>query len=243
MNPFLKFAVAALVAACADTPDAADEETGEVAQALTSSKGLAALTDFDHLAHLKTDAWEGQQSSFDRSAGNTDWANYLYTDANGDKVLLDLSGPGCVYRTWFTGFQMSSRLKVYFDGEATPRIDRTLAEIFDGNNPPFLSPLVSNDAVSSGGFVSYLPLPYASSIRITTNDPGTNASPSAYYDINYHSFAPGSPVATWTGLEDSTSALALWRNVGNDPKSDAGNSVKRGALQLALRGQTTVAGT
>ena len=43
---------------------------------------------------------------------------------------------------------------VYFDGEATPRVNMLLANMLAGTNAPVLFPLSGNDAVSSGGFYS-----------------------------------------------------------------------------------------
>ena len=122
--------------------------------------GLDAMAQFERLPYLKLDTMAAGQSSFDRSGGNADAGNFLYIDGT-NKVLLDLKGPGTVYRMWFTGFNPAvDYIQIYFDGEATPRINMLLNNLFSGTNAPFLSPLLGNEAVSSGGYFCYLPLPF-----------------------------------------------------------------------------------
>ncbi|HZT23459.1 MAG TPA: DUF2961 domain-containing protein, partial [Verrucomicrobiae bacterium] len=183
--------------------------------AATEPYGLEAIVRFERLPFLKPDVLAGGQSSYDRTGGNADYSNFLYTNGT-EKVLLDLAGPGTVYRLWFTGFNPATDyLKVYFDGETTPRINRLLKDVFAGTNAPFLSPLVGNDAVSSGGFYCYLPLPFSRSIKITSNA----TAGSFYYNIGYHLYSPDTSVTTWTGAEDSSEARNLWNNAGAGPQS------------------------
>ena len=114
--------------------------------AASESYGLGAMAQFERLPYLKLDTMAGQQSSFDRTGGNNDgWSpdatTFLYTDANGDKVLLDLIGPGTVYCMWFTAFdEANANLKVYFNGEVTPRINMLIKDLCAGTNAPFLAP-------------------------------------------------------------------------------------------------------
>ncbi|HWL85241.1 MAG TPA: DUF2961 domain-containing protein, partial [Polyangiaceae bacterium] len=196
-----------------DLPNAAPLDVGT-----TGPIGLGAMTAFSDLPYLRTAQHAHHESSFDRTGANDDWSkanNFLYTDANGDKVLMDAVGPGCVYRMWFTGQDPSQLIHVYFDGESTPRIDMTFGDFFSGTKAPFLAPLVANDQASSGGFFSYLPLAFARSIRITA----TGAKPDFYFNFDYHRLDPSQPVTTFTGNEDSSAARALWSRSGSDPKS------------------------
>jgi hypothetical protein len=88
-----------------------------------------------------------------------------------------------------------------------------LGTLFSGHAAPFTAPLVGNGQVSSGGFFSYVPLPFARSLRITA----TNSSP-YYYNIDFHSLPPDSVVTSWTGAEDLASARSVWAAAGVDPK-------------------------
>ena len=184
--------------------------------------GLPALYRLEQLAVRRPLTLAGGQSSYERdtqgeSAGNDDRDNFLYV-SGGEKVMLDQAGPGTVYRIWVTGFDAATAwLRVYFDGESSPRINLLLRELFSGTRSPFLSPLVADNTRSSGGFVCYLPLPYQRSIKITTNLSG-------YYDVGYHTFSPDTAVTTWTGGEDSSAARSAWSNAGADPKDPSGTS-------------------
>ena len=204
--------------------------------AATEPYGLDAMTQFDRLPYLKLDTLGGGQSSYDRSGGNADFSNFLYA-TNGEQVLLDLTGPGTVYRIWFTGFNQSTDyVKVYFDGESTPRINLPLQDLFSGTQAPFLAPLVGNDTVSSGGFYCYLPLPFSKSIRIVSNA----TAGSFYYNIGYDLYSRDASVTTWTGNEDSSAARTIWSNAGNDPKSDSGNVIVSDTFNLAASATQTL---
>ena len=191
---------------------------------------------FDRLPYLKLDTLGGGQSSTDPAENNHDFNNFLYA-TNGQEVLLDLTGPGTVYRLWFTGFdQATDYIQVFFDGETTPRINMPLANLFSGTNAPFVTPLVGNSTVSSGGFYCYLPLPFRKSIRITSNA----TSSSFYYNIGYDLFSPDTPVTTWTGQEDSSAVVNMWNNAGADPKSEIGSVIVSNIFTLGASSTQTL---
>lgn len=202
------------------------------AQAAAEPYGLDAMQQFERLPYLKLDTVAGGASSYDRDGGNDDGfgnSNFLYTDEHNDKVMLDLKGSGTIYRMWFTGYdQENAYVKIYFDGEETPRIDMKLKDMFSGTNKPFLAPLVLNDNASSGGFVSYLPLPFEKSIKITTNGPGH----SFFYNIGYHMYSPGTEIKSWTGSEDSVDVREMWNSAGTDPKDGKKTKSESGTVKL-----------
>lgn len=216
---------------------------GEVSAAAGGIYGLPAMSQMERLPLLQPHTQSGGQSSYQRStngtvSGNNDWNNFLYTLNFGtEKVMLDQKGPGTVYRIWATGFNPGSDwIKVYFDGETTPRINMPMRDVFSGTKPPFLAPLVADNTKSSGGFTTYLPLPYAKSIRITT-------SMSNYYNVGYQSYTPGTAVATWTGSEDSSAVRSAWSNIGADPKPDSGNVAVSGSTTLRPGATQTILDT
>ncbi|RKX45309.1 MAG: hypothetical protein DRP64_04915 [Verrucomicrobia bacterium] len=152
--------------------------------------------------------------------------------------MLDLKGPGTVYRIWSTGFvPATDTVKVYFDGESTPRINMLLKDLFLGSNAPFLSPLVGDDDVSSGGFYCYLPLPFNESIKMVTSASATGLF---FYNIGYDRYSPDTSVTTWTGAENSTAPRDLWNNAGVDPKSNAGNITVANTFSLAAGATQTL---
>jgi hypothetical protein len=183
-------------------------EAGAAAPALLtppSAIGASALTDLAGLPFLRADEQARHASSYDRSGGNADYGNAYGVDADGNWILLDARGPGCVYRMWFTGFDAKDTVNFTFDDEATPRLSVPLIDLFDGKQPPFTAPLAIDATVSSGGYVSYVPLPFATSLRITVT-PDKNL----YDNIDYHAFPATAQIATWTGSEDLSAARALW---------------------------------
>ncbi|MCC3373570.1 glycoside hydrolase family 172 protein [Cohnella sp. REN36] len=194
--------------------------------------GLEAMERLDRLPYVQPYTYAGGASSYDRSEGNADGfgaSNFLYQDENGEQVMLDLKGPGTIYRMWFTGFDsMSADIKIYFDGEPTPRVSMKLQEMLNGANEPFLAPLVVGDADSSGGFVSYLPLSFAKSVKITTNGMGD----SFFYNIGYHMYSPDTAVKTWDGSEDSGEARKIWEAAGTSPFSEEGTELESGTVRL-----------
>jgi hypothetical protein len=219
-------------AAIESVAEAGADAEPDVASTSTSPpsmpEGEQALTAIDGLPLLQLDAHSRHASSYDRTGGNQDWANGLGVDTAGNMILLDARGPGCVYRVWFTGFSTTDRIHFYFDDESTARIDMLLGDLFGGKAAPFTAPLVGNSQVSSGGFFSYVPLPFARSLRITA----TNGSP-YYYNIDFHSLPQDSVVTSWTGTEDLSSARSIWAAAGVDPKLPAANEAPSAAFDLA----------
>ena len=157
-------------------------------------------------------------SSYDRTGGNDDGFNgtysELYTDDNGEHVIFEEDGPGCIYNLWFTGSGRSlhwGRVKFYFDREDTPRIDCTPEELFSGPNPPFVLPLVTHSFISSGGFSSSVPVPFSRHLKITTENKV------GFYNIYYH-LLKNKSTPSWTGKEDYNHIISLFESCGSDPK-------------------------
>jgi hypothetical protein len=194
--------------------------------------GVAAATRLDQLPYLQPGTAAGGVSSFDRdtgdaSHGNHDLNNFLHKGPDGN-VMLDQEGPGCVYRIWMTSQQAAfpdQWIKIYFNGSRTPAIDMTIGQMFAGTNAPFLAPLVQDHVQSSGGYVSYVPLCYRSSVLIMT-------SMTRYYNIGYETFPPGTAVTTWGPGQSTAPMRAEWQNATADPISTAGNTVAAGQVSL-----------
>ncbi|HEY3296408.1 MAG TPA: DUF2961 domain-containing protein [bacterium] len=108
-------------------------------------------------------------SSYDRGSGNNDQGNYYGTDSAGWQVLCDVTGPGVIAEVWSTMLPLAPdiRLRLYVDNLTTALIDTPLISFF-GRAAPFVPPLADT---SSGGFFSYVPIPFSSRARITYNGP------------------------------------------------------------------------
>jgi len=168
--------------------------------------GFEALLGFDALPLLAD--WPAyQDSSYHRDDINADAGNFIRVEPNGDQILVDTDGPGVIYRTWSTGvvgMQMSKecRLRFYFDGEAEPRLDLSMAELFgaEGSRWPFVPPLsVTFESGVGGGEgpcnLCYVPIPFAKHIKIA----GRNVM---FYHVDYHKLPAG------TAIESFSLALA-----------------------------------
>ncbi|MFI7194921.1 DUF2961 domain-containing protein [Nocardia nova] len=177
--------------------------------------GLDAIAAFNRLPILKRGTFAAGQSSYDRAGGNKDFNQYMSTDSRGDYVILDVEGPGVVYRLWFTGYPPEGfpgrdlYIRIYLDGEPTART-LSLADTFLTQAPPFGPPFVY---AGGAALVCYLPIPFGHSIRITTNaapfsDDGSTDG--FFYNIGYHLYGPDVQLSSWTGREDSGAAAAVW---------------------------------
>ena len=153
-------------------------------------------------------------TSYDRTGGNDDFGTFLRdSQTPGWKVLADLKGPGYVSRVWFTGAKEGQphRFRFYFDGEKTPRLEGDVKELFGGRQAPFLAPLAEYNNYC---WYSFVPLPYAKSLRIECERGPAGAKP--YFQVSESALPRGTPVVTfaWPLPERDVAALekvrALW---------------------------------
>jgi len=198
--------------------------------------GLERMQRFDLLPYLLEGTQVRQVSSHDRSGGNDDGfsGDYssLYVDENGEYVLFDEMGAGCLYRFWMTYAATPTnypdqRLRFYFDNETTPRLDLSISEFFDGVDAPLEFPLVGPFNKSSHGCYCYLPFPYRERLKITLNDLPY------FYNMTYHRYDSREGISSWTGSEDTSMVLAQWNAAGMDPKPAVSNIIISGNLPLA----------
>lgn len=197
-------------------------------------------------------------TSYDRTGGNDDGFSGAYSflrREGSEYVLFDETGPGCVVRFWMSGLYallgkpLPGTIRFTFDGESTPRLDLPLARLFDGTRFPFLKPLVGDEHDSSGGFYSYVPVCFASRLKITTDE-----NP-YFYHLWFQTYPAGTPVGTYDGYAGAESAIrrlaGTWSNAGLlDPPAGgpgfrvvegSGTVPPSGSLLLAdLRGGGTV---
>jgi hypothetical protein len=130
------------------------------------------------------------------------------------------------YRIWATEL-FGGSIRIYFDGESSPRINKSVTSLFSGTSSPFLAPLVGNDQVSSGGFYSYYPISFRQSVRVEFT------SVPSYYNITYHTYNSSNGVTTYTGSGNLTAAYSAWNNPLTDPKPTTGNqTVNTGSFNL-----------
>lgn len=150
----------------------------------------AALVDLWDLARPRD--WEVfQDSSFDRTGGNDDGFSGRYgavADRTGARVLFDHDGPGAITRIWSANPHEDCWLEFFFDGESEPRIRTRFAAVFGGFAPGFVRPFVDD---AHGGFVAYVPIPYAKHLRVVAT------GPLYFWQITAARFPAGSDVVSF----------------------------------------------
>jgi len=171
--------------------------------------------------------------AFDRhSAGDS---RFLRSDGD-EGVLFEAEGPGAITRIWMTqGDDGISQpldpdvwIRIVVDGEVVVQLP--LPDFFSGEVPPFLPPLVEHRLVSSGGNVSYVPIPYAESCVVSLLG-AENAK--IWFQITAHQLASGEGVAAFTGDED----LSGWQELlgaqpGADPWTGGPFPTSAGSVEL-----------
>lgn len=170
------------------------------APAISFADLLGEMIHRDSVARWPEPAYRSAQfSSYDRAAQdpNTDWfANgdfnqFLRTETNGGRqewVLMDHVGPGAVVRIWSANPPEACNLRFYFDGAAEPGWTVDFQGLTGGEGP-VAGPL---SGVRARGWNSYLPIPYAKGLKITTDKDGF------YYQVGYRAYEPGTAVESFT---------------------------------------------
>lgn len=201
--------------------------------------GVERMVDLWSLPDAETGVLTLGTASFDRTGMNEDGFVGLFSRlyfANGRHVLYDAEGPGCVYRMWFTNLSEGSRLQIFADDMTQPVVDADIQDFFAGLQPPFKPPLVWDDEMSSGGFVSYLPICYQQRLVIAT------AGITFFYNFTAQQYAADVSVETFTGTEDYTEVAALYEPAaaGTDPKDTADVVYQTHTVALPARGAATL---
>lgn len=149
---------------------------------------------------------------------------WLYQDG-AEAVVFEDSGSGAITRIWMTtGFGVSQtlpatvRVRFYFDGASIPTLDLPLAALFDGSTAPFTAPIALDRLASSGGYVNYFPISYASGVRVSLLNADNLL---LWFQFHYHRLPLGTPVNTFVPGVDASP----WRNFlshqGDDPWNGA----------------------
>jgi D-arabinan exo alpha-(1,3)/(1,5)-arabinofuranosidase (non-reducing end) len=174
------------------------------------------------------------QCRFDRtSAGDT---RFLRLEG-GEAVIFDEPGAGAITRIWMTMGDGQSlpldarvRLRIRIDGESAPRVDLALPELFSGNHPPFLAPLVLDLFDSSGGNVSYVPIPYRRGCKVSLV--GAEAA-RIWYQIGFHRLASAQGVESFRADDDLAELRRLLESAGTDPWPQPHAHALSGQLSIA----------
>ena len=190
-------ALLALSPGCSDNGGERDRSHVDGVPQGPPSVGIDTVSDIAGLPYLVPTARTLQFSSHDPTGGNDDGftpPNHLYVDEHGEFVVFDQFGPGCIYRMWFTNlWSFVATLRIYVDDMEVPVIKGPFWRLFGSGFEPFTRPLVHSRFTSSGGYVSYLPIPFAERCRVTLN------LPPEFFNITYVRYDSDTPVTSFTG--------------------------------------------
>lgn len=201
--------------------------------------GLDNLTQFQDLPNIPTGVKVLQRSSFDRTGGDHDYGNYLYSENSG-YIIFDEYGPGAVARLWMTWYPTNSfdtygRIQIYVDSD-TAVLNLQIHQCFDGTTAPFLYPLVANFTTSHGGYISYVPIPFNNHCKIWIND----TSMFVYYQVTFYKYDPSIQITPFNPAMDVSTVQNLWNNVGTDPKSTYGNITISNSVTVSANSTLTL---
>ncbi len=197
----------------------------------------------DRLPELTSGVRTQQFSSFDRTGGNNDGFEGTYsclrTSADGC-VIAEHSGPGEVDAIWFTrdngDVSATGNITITLDGRDV--VHAPLQDLVDGKvGAPFAHPLVANADRSSGGVYVEVPMPFRSSMRITTEH-----NP-IFYHVTYRTFPDDHGVSTFDPSDKAEDVLSTLNAAGTkDPKPAApGARTAKASLRLAPGASQTLA--
>jgi hypothetical protein len=213
-------------------------------------RGVAQLLSFERLPFLKSGTRIEYIGSMDKTGGN--WDNWweLYLDANGEYVIFDAEGPGCIY-SFLSFLSDDTTFRFYFDGEKTPRAvlksqqEKPPKQSEFGTKAPFVFPLAEDWRKVPGTIANvrriWLPMAFRKSCRITSTARHTSPpNDMGYGGIEYQVYATADGVETFDPKADYSALTAMFNNPGRDPKSTKGNQAVRGELELAAGRSRTI---
>ncbi len=213
---------------------------------------LNAQTLLQDLPVLKNKSISFLQSTYDRTGLNDDrispeFKNYYDVIPQGkvnntggtatnkkEYVICQVRGPAVVERVWMITFPLNfdARIRFYFDGEATPRINKTFNELFLQQSSPFIKPLVQNLYESSGGFWSYIQMPVAQSLIVTID------TAALFGQFNVRQLPRDTVIQSWTAAQNNSYLINEFNKSGTYPKNNFAQTIKDSSVVAVLPRQT-----
>ena len=177
------------------------------------AKLLSELTNTASIARLDVPATE-MICSFDRTGANEDYNHFQGKTKDGQCILADLKGPGVVSRLWFTGVDANKKVRFFFDGEKTPRLEFSWNDLRKGVPPFDIAPLSADE---QNCWYTFVLVPFKKRLLITTEEAGYQYGGVAkmYYQLNWNPMPAGQTVESLSLPVDSI-ALKKVAEVWND---------------------------
>ena len=193
------------------------------ADTITFDSLLKEMVDVDAIARWPQPEFTCHQaSSYDRAKvapdkpgwfSNNDNTQYLRTEIHAgrsEQVMMEAEGPGALVRGWLTaGGSKGGVLRVYLDGNEFPVLTFPAFDFLQGDlnlGAPLAQPHPGYSP-TEGGNNLYLPIPYSQHCKVTWEE---QSAGQRYYQINYRTYTPGTPVTTFSlpQLEASRQLIA-----------------------------------
>jgi hypothetical protein len=211
------------------------------AEVVPYSELLDGLTNLNAIARLDVPATQ-MICSYDRSGANEDYNHFQGKTKDGQCILADLEGPGVMTRFWFTGINADKKIRMYFDGEKTPRFEFSWNDLRAGVVPFNIEPLAIDE---QNCWYSFIPVPFRKRLLITTEDAGYQygKAPKMYYQLNWQPLPAGKTVESLNSKKEICAATQLLSNVwkkmdfGPLPTADQSVEVPAGKTVELWRGQ------
>lgn len=201
---------------------------------------ISGLTNLNKIALLDVPATR-MISSYDRTGANEDYNHFQGKTKDGQCILADLKGPGVISRFWFTGIEADKKIRLYFDGEKTPRFEFSWDDLRAGLPPFDVEPLSIDE---QNCWYSFIPVPFKKRLLITTEDVGYQygKAPKMYYQINWQPMPAGQTVTSLSPQADFSAlkpVSEIWKNMdfGQLPPAEAKFDVPSGQAVELWSGQ------
>ncbi|MGO8748828.1 MAG: DUF2961 domain-containing protein [Thermoguttaceae bacterium] len=172
----------------------------------------------ERLPVLRNDITVGYVGSIDKYGGNADNWWELYEE-NGESVLLDLEGPGCIL-SFLSFLTQETTFKVFIDGETTPRLVVRKQDF--GKHTPFVLPWADDCRCDAGGVRrSFYPIVFKKSCKITSSIrhiPLSRPLLWGFGGVTYQQYRSAAGVESWTPSMGASRLDEAVRRLGSDPK-------------------------
>ena len=105
------------------------------------SRGYDRLADISRMPITDNNSFVKYEGSISKVGDNADWDWGMYTDQNGEWVLMEADGPGCIFNFTQHRYPTSEvpTFRFYFDNSPTPQFEIKPSQF--GTKYPFIKPL------------------------------------------------------------------------------------------------------
>lgn len=214
--------------------------------------GINKMLDLLSLPVLEKNLKINYEGSIDKNGANADWDWFLYEDRQGEWVIFDVKGPGCIYNFVQHRYISSEEpvFKFYFDGENSPRFIIKSSEF--GEKYPFIEPLASKyiGPLDNGRgpirvIRSFVPMVFKNGCKITSTvkleGHDRSKGQGGWGHVTYHQYSSDVNIKTFSTEDDYSRLVQLWKNIGTDPKSQINNKqVSCSGVNIPASGSATL---